>query len=216
MIMKPTILFLTTLSLLFLTKQYAGAQNRDNDIPRKNYLMLHVGLFPTDYPVYHSVEGLDDEVRLVDSYRYFGPVFGLTYGRQFNDFLAAEGHLFFSFITRTDIPDDVSANDYRTTRYGANAGLIVTPLGRWFRYVKAGIVLGYVREDKRTEWNNGQQGFHRTESYNNFAINYPLRLYALDGKRYALCGEINLQCQYEGSTYRRRTVNYTVNFAYKF
>lgn len=33
---------------------------------------------------------------------------------------------------------------------------------------------------------------------------------------YALCAEVNLQRQYENGVYRRRTVNYTVNFAYKF
>lgn len=188
------------------------AQSRPDTL-RKNYVMLHVGLFPTDYPVY-KYNG--DEAYIEDSYRYFGPVFGLTYGRQFNDFLAAEGHLFFSFITRSDIPDQVSIYDYRTTRYGADAGLIVTPLGRWFRYFRVGAVLGYVRNDERKEWSNGQETLHETTSKNNFAINYPIRLYALDGRRYALCAEVNLQCQYEGSTYRRRTVNYTVNFAYKF
>ena len=30
---------------------------------------------------------------------------------------------------------------------GAGAGLIVTPQGRWFRSLKVGAVLGYVRED---------------------------------------------------------------------
>ena len=188
------------------------AQNR-RDEPRKNYAMLHVGLFPTDYAIY-KYNG--DEAYMADGYRYFGPVIGLTYGRQFNDFLAAEGHLFFSFITRSDIPDNVSIYDYRTTRYGANAGLIVTPLGRWFRYFRVGAVLGYVREDERKEWSNGQKTLHETTSTNNFALNYPIRLYALDNRRYELCAEVNLQCQYEGSTYRRRTVNYTVNFAYKF
>ena len=79
-----------------------------------------------------------------------------------------------------------------------------------------GAVLGYVRDDERKEWSNGQKTLHETTSTNNFALNYPIRLYALDGRRYALCAEVNLQCQYEGSTYRRRTVNYTVNFAYKF
>lgn len=73
-----------------------------------------------------------------------------------------------------------------------------------------------MREDTRSEWNNGQTDFRQTISSNNFAINYPLRLYALDGPRYALCAEVNLQCQYENGVYRRRTVNYTVNFAYKF
>ena len=183
------------------------AQNR-RDEPRKNYAMLHVGLFPTDYSTHRMEE---------DFFRYFGPVIGLTYGRQFNDFLAAEGHLFFSFITRSDIPDDISPYDYSTTRYGANAGLIVTPLGRWFRYFRIGAMLGYVREDERKEWVWLQQKkIHRTSSVNHIALNYPIRLYALDGRRYALCAEVNLQCQYEGSTYRRRTVNYTVNFAYKF
>ena len=189
------------------------AQNSRQDEPRKNYVMLHVGLFPTDYPIY-KYNG--DELYIDDAYRYFGPIFGLTYGRQFNDFLAAEGHLFFSFITRSDIPNEVSIYNYRTTRYGANAGLIVTPLGRWFRYFRVGAVLGYAREDERKDWSNGQQTLHETTSENNFAINYPIRLYALDSRKYALCAEVNLQCQYEGSTYRRRTVNYTVNFAYKF
>ena len=43
-----------------------------------------------------------------------------------------------------------------------------------------------------------------------------MRLYALEGPCYALCAEVNLPCQYENGVYRRRTVNYTVNFAYKF
>ena len=43
-----------------------------------------------------------------------------------------------------------------------------------------------------------------------------MRLYALEGPRYALCAEGYLQCQYEGGVYRLRTVNHTVNFAYKF
>ncbi len=203
---------------LFLTSLLSlqAAPERAGDEPvRKNYLMAHVGLFPTDYGIYHSTPD-SDQWNFVGSFRYFGPVFGITYGRQFNDFLAAEGYLFLSFITRTDMPDKLTVYDYLTTRYGAGAGLIVTPLGSWFRFLKVGAVLGYVREDTRSEWNNGQTDFQQTISSNNFAINYPLRLYALDGPRYALCAEVNLQCQYESGVYRRRTVNYTVNFAYKF
>ena len=191
------------------------AQNNRQDEPRKNYVMLHVGLFPTDYPIY-KYNG--DELYIDDAYRYFGPVFGLTYGRQFNDFLAAEGHLFFSFITRSDIPNEVSPYNYRTTRYGANAGLIVTPLGRWFRYFRVGAVLGYVREDERKDWVWLQQKkIHRTSSVNHLAINYPIRLYALDSRKYALCAEVNLQYELVDKNHLTgRTVNYTINFAYKF
>ncbi len=124
-----------------------AAPERAGDEPvRKNYLMAHVGLFPTDYGIYHSIPD-SDQWNFVGSFRYFGPVFGITYGRQFNDFLAAEGYLFLSFITRTDMPDELTVYDYLTTRYGAGAGLIVTPLGRWFRFLKVGAVLGYVRKD---------------------------------------------------------------------
>lgn len=124
-----------------------AAPERAGDEPvQKNYLMAHVGLFPTDYGIYHSIPD-SDQWNFVGSFRYFRPVFGITYGRQFNDFLAAEGYLFLSFITRTDMPDELTVYDYLTTRYGAGAGLIVTPLGRWFRFLKVGAVLGYVRED---------------------------------------------------------------------
>ena len=90
--------------------------------------MAHVGLFPTDYGIYHSIPD-SDQGNFVGSFRYFEPVFGITYGRPFNDFLAAEGYLFLSFITRTDMPDELTVYDYLTTRYGAGAGLIVTPWG---------------------------------------------------------------------------------------
>lgn len=203
----PTILLW---AILLLTAYGLSAQQ---SAPRKNYVAVQVGLWPTDVPIYTNGE-------ITDGFRFYGPVFGLTYGRVLNRFIALEGNIFLALTGRRALPD-YSPVDHENTRYGFMAGAIVTPFGNWFRYIKLGIMPGYIREDAREGWQSWQNStpivIHRTTSNNNFGINFPMRVYALDSPRYFLCAEANIQTVFEpGGMYRRRTVNYTVNFGYKF
>ncbi|MDD4819626.1 MAG: hypothetical protein PHD21_02185 [Flavobacteriales bacterium] len=101
-------------------------------------------------------------------------------------------------------------------RYGANVGMIVTTFGKWFRYVKVGAVFGVSREET-TRISASETAVIRTDDFHtNFAINYPQRIYGLDGRRFAAFAEANIQTQFNGGNYSRRTVNYTACFAYKF
>ena len=179
------------------------AQSRP-DSPRKNYLMLHVGFSPNDY---HASDKL---------YRRFGPVFSAAYGRRLNDFVSAEGTLFVSCASMDHIRNEEKPDYYfdRTCRYGIDGGVLITPMGRWFRFVKIGIIAGFSREDVR-ECTEDKASWH-TDSYNCFDLSVPLRIYALDGPRCALHVEANFQNTYDGTYFSLRTVHYGVAFTYKF
>lgn len=190
------------------------ANARPTEDPAKNYLSIHVGLWPVDYNLYEYDAAGQGTLR--DSYRYFGPAIEAAYGRRINDFLALEGRGFLALITGSDIPPDVSPSNYRSTRYGVSAGAVVTPLGRLFRFAQAGILLGYSREDTRETLRHVTGIYHYTESHNRFAISYPLRLLAWDNRRFSLGAEANLQTQFHRGDYYLRSVHYSVLFRYKF
>lgn len=136
-----------TFSILIGLLAYLPANARPTEDPAKNYLSIHVGLWPVDYNLYEYDAVGQGSIR--DSYRYFGPAIEAAYGRRINDFLALEGRGFLALITGSDISPDVSLSNYRSTRYGVSAGAVVTPLGRLFRFAQVGVLLGYSREDTR-------------------------------------------------------------------
>lgn len=200
-------------AILLLTAYGLSAQQ---SAPRKNYVAVQVGLWPTDVPVF------DRNAEVIGGHRFFGPMFGVSYGRILNRFVALEGSAFVSFTGKRNVRE-LDIRDYSCTRYGIAAGAIITPFGDWFRYIKIGIQPGYFHEeDSELIFNEIGPGntpiYNRsTGRYNNFGINFPMRVYALDSPRYFLCAEANIQTVFEpGGMYRRRTVNYTVNFGYKF
>lgn len=180
------------------------AQNSRQDEPRKNYITLHIGFAPNDYHAYGKL------------YRRFGPVFSATYGRRFNNFISAEGTLFVFRASMDKIRYEEKPGYYfdRTCRYGINGGILITPLGQWFRFVKFGIMAGFSREDLR-ECTADKASWH-TDSFNCLDLSIPLRLYALDGNRCAVYAETNFQNTYDGSYFSLRTVHYGIGFSYKF
>ena len=199
---------LTLIIAIALCQTMAFAQKANNE--NKNYVSFGVGFWPSSFKIY--TQDMHDAGS--DGY-YYGPVFSLTYGRTFNSFLAAEGNIFIAPMGRTNIPWQFKYK-YQVLRYGATAGVIVTPLGKWFRYIKMGAVFGVSREETTRISANDNAITRENISKTCFAINYPLRIYALDSHRFAAFAEANIQTQFNGGNYYRRTVNYAVNMTYKF